>query len=191
MTEPAPQWPPEMLEHRRFLWRLARLQLRSDSDADDVVQDTLLAAALSAASYTPATPLRAWLTGILKHKIIDNLRARQRHDPKRGGLQEVVDGWQPAKDFDDNDRWDATTFLEHRCPQTLASQKQLMGLLEICLAGLPARAAQLLLMREYLGLDTDEITSQTGLTPANLRVILHRARLQLRRCVVAAWGEHP
>jgi RNA polymerase sigma-70 factor (ECF subfamily) len=47
------------------------------------------------------------------------------------------------------------------------------------------------LMREYLGMDTAEITERTALTAGNLRVVLHRARLRLRACVVRGWGETP
>ncbi|PTT90485.1 RNA polymerase subunit sigma [Pelomonas sp. HMWF004] len=191
MTEQAPQWAPEMAQHRRFLWRLARLQLRNDSDAEDAVQDTLLAAAQGWARYSPATPLRAWLTGILKHKIIDSLRSRQRHSACTLEALEASEPWSAVPDFDQNGRWDAATFIEHQCPQALVSRKQLMELIEICMASLPPRGAQLLLMREYLGFDTDEITAQSGLSAGNVRVVLHRARLQLRRCVVAGWGEHP
>jgi RNA polymerase sigma-70 factor, ECF subfamily len=190
MTRQTPHWPTEMAEHRRFLWSLARLQLRNDGDAEDVVQDTLVAAAQGWDRYTPATPLRAWLTGILKHKIIDALRRRQRQSLRAQIWAEDSDTWPPVNDFDADGRWDPATFVDHQCPQTLVSRKQLLGLLELCIACLPPRSAQLLLMREYLGFDADEITAQAGISAGNLRVVLHRARLQLRRCVVNGWGEH-
>lgn len=191
MTAQAPQWPPEMAQHRHFLWCLARLQLSDDRDAEDVVQDTLLAAAQGWARYTPATPLRAWLTGILKHKIVDSLRSRQRHSACSLEALEAGESGSTMPDFDLNGRWDAASFVEHQCPQAVVSRKQLMALIEICLSSLPPRGAQLLLMREYLGFDTDEITAQSGLSSGHVRVVLHRARLQLRRCVVAGWGELP
>ncbi len=63
--------------HRVFLLRLARLQLNNSEDAEDAVQDTMVAAIRGHAGFS-GNSLRAWLTGILRHKIIDIIRYRQR-----------------------------------------------------------------------------------------------------------------
>ena len=63
--------------HRGYLLRVARLQLRDDALAEDVVQETLLAA-LSGGTFSGKSSLKTWLTGILKHKIIDAIRRKQR-----------------------------------------------------------------------------------------------------------------
>lgn len=52
---------------------------------------------------------------------------------------------------------------------------------------MPEKIARVFMMREFLGLDTAQICGQLGLKPNNLHVILHRARLRLRECLVAGW----
>lgn len=182
MSTASPLWSPELATHRRFLLGLARLQLGAAGEADDVVQDTLLAAAQGAAKFSGEVPLRAWLTGILRHKIVDALRAR-------GRLLPLIDDELAEEGFTADGRWDPATFVHTQCPESTASQRQLLEMLELCLQVLPPRSAQLLLMREYLGMDTDEIVAQAALTPGALRVVLHRARMRLRQCVVRGWGE--
>src|SRR5512137_2848441 len=63
--------------HRGYLLRVARLQLRNDELAEDVVQDTLLAALQGASGFSGKSSVKTWLTGILKHKIVDAIRRKQ------------------------------------------------------------------------------------------------------------------
>jgi RNA polymerase sigma-70 factor (ECF subfamily) len=58
-----------------------------------------------------------------------------------------------------------------------------MRLLQACLDRLPGNTSRVFLMREYLGLDTDEICSHTGFSAGNVRVLLYRARMGLRTCL--------
>ncbi|MGZ8203895.1 MAG: sigma factor, partial [Burkholderiales bacterium] len=64
-------WDPSEIErHRPYLVRYALLQLRDASAAEDVVQETLLAALQAAERFGGRSSVRTWLTGILKHKIV-------------------------------------------------------------------------------------------------------------------------
>ncbi|MBP2839336.1 MULTISPECIES: sigma-70 family RNA polymerase sigma factor [Pseudomonas] len=178
-------WPAGLLEHRRFLENLALLQLGNHADAQDALQETLLAAMSSIQSFTGRGLMRAWLVGILRHKVTDIFRRSYRFeslesatvDPNEGGMFTEAGGWSPAR------------FVSTQCPQGEAVHQQALELVELCMHALPGESARLFLMREYLGMDIDEIVAQTRLTPGNLRVILHRARLRLRECVVRGWGE--
>src|SRR5438045_9540261 len=76
-TSAAPEWTREVERHRRYLLRIAHLQLRDRDSAEDVVQETLVAA-LAGGAYAGKSSVRTWLTGILKHKIVDVIRRRQR-----------------------------------------------------------------------------------------------------------------
>src|SRR6266699_1200870 len=64
--------------HRGYLLRVALLQLRDNELAEDVVQDTLLAALQGAEGFSGRSSLKTWLTGILKHKIVDAIRKKGR-----------------------------------------------------------------------------------------------------------------
>ncbi len=74
---PAADISAQLETHRGYLFRVAKLQLRDDALAEDVVQETLLAA-LSGSGFSGKSSLKTWLTGILKHKIVDAIRRKQR-----------------------------------------------------------------------------------------------------------------
>ena len=61
--------------------RFASLELRNREAAEDAVQETLLAALAAEKSFAGRSNLRTWLTGILKHKIVDALRRSTRERP--------------------------------------------------------------------------------------------------------------
>src|SRR6185369_11901370 len=82
-------------QHRGYLLRVARLQLRDEALAEDVVQETLLAA-LSGSGFSGKSSLKTWLTGILKHKIVDAIRRKQREPVAASTLDDECD----IEDFD-------------------------------------------------------------------------------------------
>jgi RNA polymerase sigma-70 factor (ECF subfamily) len=149
------------------------------------VQETLLAALSAEASYQGRANLRTWVTGILKHKIVDAIRRASREQPLEGSGED--DG---TADFDalfnERGHWH-----EHPSPwddpDGALHQKQFLAALEACLAGLPARTSQVFLMREHMGLDTAEICKELGLTATHCWVLLYRARMALRECLQKTW----
>src|SRR3569623_1748450 len=68
----------QLAEHRTYLLRFARLQLRNVAWAEDAVSETLLAALTKPQSFGNRSQLKTWLVGILKHKVNDILRLRLR-----------------------------------------------------------------------------------------------------------------
>ncbi len=99
----------ELEAHRGYLLRVARLQLRDDALAEDVVQETLLAA-LGGGGFSGRSSLKTWLTGILKHKIVDAIRRKQR-EPTVASEFGNADAELAIEDFDtlftDRGAWDA------------------------------------------------------------------------------------
>src|SRR6187431_1301468 len=85
----------EVNAQRSYLLRVAQLQLRDRDQAEDVVQETLLAALEAQAKYAGKSSVKTWLTGILKHKVVDAIRRKQR-EPSVSTLQ-------PEADIDDLD----------------------------------------------------------------------------------------
>ncbi len=169
---------------RPYLLRYAMLQLRSRETAEDAVQETLLAALAAESGFAGRSSLRTWVTGILKHKIVDAIRRAARETSP--GMDENAYGEEFDALFDDRDHWN-----EHppawRDPDAALHEKQFMAALERCLAALPGRTAQVFLMREHLGLDTAEICKELGLSSTHCWVLLHRARMALRTCLDAGW----
>jgi RNA polymerase sigma-70 factor (ECF subfamily) len=170
---------------RPYLLRYARLQLRDAAAAEDAVQEALLAALGAESSFGGRSNLRTWLTGILKHKIVDTIR-RQAREP----VQAPADGdGDPAEFdalFDQRGHWAEAPDAWDQ-PEGALQQKQFLAALEACLRALPERTARAFMMREHLGLDTSEICKELGITATHCWVMLHRARMALRACLDMNW----
>jgi len=163
---------------RPYLLRYASLQLRDSHAAEDAVQETLVAALAGEAGFAGRSNLRTWLTGILKHKIVDAIRRRSR-DPEPMPDVAELDAL-----FDETGHWNEPPAA---WPENSLEQKQFFAVLEKCLAALPAKAAQAFMMREHMGFDTDEICQEIGVTPTHCWVLLYRARMALRECLQMNW----
>ena len=164
---------------RAYLLRYASLQLRNPEQAEDAVQETLVAALAAEKSFAGRSQLRTWLTGILKHKIIDAIRRTGREQPLPDDSLEDLDAL-----FDQSGHWREAP---QDWPEQALEQKQFLQALEKCLAMLPARTSQVFLMREHLGLATAEICKELGITATHCWVLLYRARMALRECLQLNW----
>src|SRR6185295_1319207 len=176
----------ELEVQRGYLLRVARLQLRDSALAEDVVQDTLAAALAAQGGFTGKSSVKTWLTGILKHKIVDAIRKKQREPVAASslddeadledfeGLFKVTGGWQaPPADWGD--------------PEQALNQRQFFDIMDFCLEKLPPNTARVFMMREVMELESDEICKELAITANNLWVILYRARVSLRECLEQNW----
>jgi len=165
---------------RPYLLRYARLQLRDRHTAEDVVQEALVAALAGEAGFAGRSNLRTWLTGILKHKIVDAIRRISRD------AAVAPDGDEFEALFDGRGHWvDAPAAWSD--PGASLDQKQFFAVLEDCLAKLPAKTAQAFMMREHMGFETGDICKELGVTATHCWVLLYRARMALRQCLEANW----
>ena len=170
----------EVEGHRPYLLRYASLQLRDRAAAEDAVQETLLAALAGEQGFAGRSNLRTWLTGILKHKIIDAIRKAGREQP----LPEGEDGLDAL--FDQSGHW-IDPPQAWRDPDASLETQQFFAALEACLGRLPGKTARAFMMREHMGLETGEICKELAVTPTHCWVLLHRARLALRECLQMNW----
>jgi len=178
----------QLAAHRDYLYRFALLHLRDDSRAQDVVQETLLAGMESRSGFSGRAQLRTWLTGILKHKIIDVFRRQSREAP----LQTEAEA-ESEEDFadlyfnpKDRDHWRTfpTTWGN---PEKSLEQKRFWEIFDACSKEMPPQIARVFTMRELMGLETDEICKELGITANNCWVMLYRARMNLRQCLETRW----
>ncbi len=171
---------------RGQLLRYARLQLRNDAWAEDAVSETLLAALERPQDFAGRSQLSTWLIGILKHKLVDQLRRRQR---------EVPLSWEVAGEDETEFSFRADGHYLHPPadwgnPDASLQEQQFMVVMELCLEALPPQMARVFLMREWMELETTEICKAVGISATNLWVLLHRARLKLRTCLEVKWFNH-
>lgn len=175
-------------EYGDYLFRYALSFVRDKQLAEDLVQETFLAALQSRSNFSGQSSEKTWLVGILKHKAIDHYRKTR----KQSQLDEGEDG--ELKDgFITSGKWVGfwQTGLEPRDwkldPARQAEASALRGILGACLAQLPPRMATVFQLREVDQKNTQEICEQLSITESNLWVMLHRARLCLRKCIELNW----
>lgn len=178
----------EIESHRPYLMRYALAQLRDGQLAEEAVQEALLAAIESVASFGGKSSLRTWLTSILRFKVID-LQRRLVADRARFDSEERIDyedeSWLDDL-FDATGHWrDAPQSWSD--PQASLEQRRFWEAFERCLSGLPATAARVFFKREVLGEETEAICKEEKISASNCWVILHRARLALRGCLEKNW----
>jgi RNA polymerase sigma-70 factor (ECF subfamily) len=165
--------------------RFALLQLRDRGAAEDAVQETLLAAIQGAERFAGQSSVRTWLVGILKHKIIDNIRKSAREQPI--GLGAGESGTEDLDAYFESDGHFIEPPGEWRSPESALEERRFFDALERCLQTLPGNTARAFTMRELLGLETDEICKELRITPSNCWVMLYRARMNLRACLERTW----
>jgi RNA polymerase sigma-70 factor (ECF subfamily) len=167
------------------LMKFARMQLRNDSMAEDVVSETMLAILEKPASFESRSSLRTYATGILKFKIIDVLRSRGREVHVEPLDEESLDDALDAL-FQSDGHWRDPPAAWQQ-PERALEQSQFFETLQACVERLPPKIGRIFVMREWLERDVDDICQELGITPNNCGVMLYRARMQLRECLDIRW----
>jgi len=178
---------PEALEAERdYLLRYASLQLRNPAQVEDAVQETLLAALEGLERFSGRSTLRTWLTGILKHKIIDHLRRSRRERPLGSDDDERTETEIVDALFAEDGHWRGFP-ADWGSPAKSLENSRFWKAFELCLQRLPARTARVFTMREVMEMSTDDICQELEISTTNCWVMLHRARLTLRECLEMTW----
>ncbi len=161
---PAAICPRELMSHRTSLVRFAARRLRDPILAEDLVHDVFEAVLTGRAAFAGRSSLRSWLTGILKHKIVDLVRRHAGNDSFDDGFD--ADGATPVA---------ATT----PGPDEIAEQRERLANTMAHIATLPAMLRDVLQLRVLEDMPTAEVCRRLEISEANLFVRLHRARRQL------------
>ena len=180
-----------LTEHGDYLYRYALLQLRDKTAAEDAVQDTLLAALSAWARFSGQSTVRTWLTGILKHKILDIFRKRAKdpqYSPTSADPEAELASLEQAL-FKANGHWDNRPG-DWSDPETSLDQKRFWTEFIACLEKLTPTHARVFHLRELAGLSTENICKELNITSTNCWVMLYRARLGLQQCLEIHWGNH-
>jgi len=171
-------------EHGEALYAYAILHLADAHRAEDLVQETLLAGLEARWRFRGLASVRTWLTGILKHKIMDEYRRVRRESLQQCALDDGSDPASPADDADfaGNGRWQCPP-ADWGDPEKALSGERFWLSIERCMKQLPPRMAHLFLLRELWQMETEDLCAEMRISPANLWTTLHRARLKMRRCL--------
>lgn len=173
--------------HGDYLFRYALMRTRNKEAAENLVQETFLAALTARKSFSGRSAERTWMIGILKHKLIDQYRKSFR---EKSVTEIQTDEEQTIDSFYDavgNPGQYPKDWMPDQ--QALMNSKDFWNVFRNCLGKLPERTAAAFSMRELDDRDTQEICQELGINSTNLWVMLHRARLQLRACLENNWFE--
>lgn len=180
-------------QHGDYLFKYAVFRLRDNTAAEDVVQETFLAALKAYERFEGRGSERTWLTGILKHKITDHFRRVSRE----AAIGEDVEEGPEHNEFFQEGQWSGHWDVDHAptdwhaTPAELIERNDFWKVFSDCLSPLPQRTASAFTLREVDGLKSEEICELLNISVNNLWVMLHRARLHLRNCLEINWFKHP
>lgn len=183
-------------EHGDYLYRYAVVRVRDAAAAEDLLQETLLAAMGSYQAHEGRSSERTWLVGIMKHKVVDYFRRLARTPEFQVSNDEGRDDldW-----FEKDGAWrghwreDQAPVNWPVDPVKLSESQEFWAIFDSCLARLSPQMAIAFTLREIDGLSSEEICEILDVTPNNLWVILHRGRAKLRYFLEAEWfsGRNP
>lgn len=177
-----------------YLFAYARRRVREQA-AEDLVQETFLAAIEANDSFSGKSSAKTWLTGILKHKIYDYYRKNSRMADLTAEETDLS-----AYDymFERADEWDghwnekyAPAEWDNASPYHHVEEGEFQAVFSDCLMNLPERIANAFVMREVDGLASGEICNVLMISINNYWTMMHRARLHLRLCLEINWFAAP
>jgi RNA polymerase sigma-70 factor (TIGR02943 family) len=179
----SPSIPEQWLSlHGDALFRYALLMVGDEHRAEDLVQETLLAALESLERYSAGASERTWLIAILRHKVIDDRRRNRRRDQYLGDVDPAVEG-----NFNRFGKWRKPPGPWTPTPESLLESQEFRAVFQTCMSALPARLREAFALRVVEGLDAAETCRMLEISSANLWTLLYRARERLRRCLEGKW----
>ena len=173
-------------EHGNYLFGYALPRVRDRHLAEELVQETFLAALKSVKSFRGDSSPRTWLVGLLRRKIADHYRKRNR-EPEGESIDatdSTIDAW-----FDEKGSWIKWPGPCELDPVELRQRAEFWTVFEHCLRGLPERMAEAFSLKVMDSMKPDEVCKALSISTTNLWVMLHRARARLRACLEANWFE--
>lgn len=173
---------------RKQMVKFATLQLSDSQLAEDAVHEALIGALKNVSSFGGRAALKTWVFAILKNKIADVLRQKQRLTYASDLLHEGEEEEDFSTLFDQKGHWKSDEKpAAWSSPEEFLREGQFWRVFEACLENLPGNQARVFMMREFIELDSHEICETVGITVSNLNVMLHRARIRLRKCLENRW----
>jgi len=176
-------------DHGDYLFNFALMRLRDPGKAEDAVQETFLAALKGGKKFAGKSAEKTWLVGILKNKIFDHYRKAGR-EVSFTDLQ-FYQG--EETDCFVNEGLDKGAWARDSAPREWTKMGESLDnelfwqTYRECAGKLPKNAAVVFNLREVDGVETKEVCAMLNITESNLWVMLHRARMALRRCLESNW----
>ena len=174
-----------------YLYNFAIVRVNDSEKAEDLVQETFLAGLKAMDNFQGKSTERTWLVSILKRKIVDTYRkkATSKESSISKYEQDISDGDYYRSEDPFRGQWieGKGPHSHSLMPEGEIEQKELSRIIQHCISQLPASLASVFVMKMIDEAESDEVCKELGITPSNLWVILHRARLKMRACLENKW----
>ncbi len=166
-----------------YLFNFAVGQVRDQDVAEDLVQETFLAAVKSQAGFGGRSSEQTWLVGILRHKIHDHVRKTCRERAMRVDPTPVTG----EESWGESVLWLHDVAAESQLPARRIELREFRENMELALGKLPSRVAQVFRLYEIEECSNGEVCERLNISESNLWVMLHRGRKQLRKQLWGWW----
>jgi RNA polymerase sigma-70 factor (TIGR02943 family) len=173
-------------EHGDWLYRYALVRVRKPEIAEDIVQETFLAALRGLENFAARSSVRSWLCSILKNKVFDyhrNLGRETSFVDLDFCKEEFAERFVPEGDWlhvDGPKEWKPPA-------DEVMHRDEFWHTIRTCLGKLPQRIADVFMLREMDEIPSKDICEQFSISERNFWVMLHRARMTLRECLEKNW----
>lgn len=166
-----------------YLYNYAVTRVDNKDLSKDLVQETFFSGLKGKDNFRGEASERTWLVSILKRKIIDHYRKINSNK----GKKEVRVNF-----YNEGDK--KGSWIEEAVPSDWGNEgdknienSELKSALEHCIHNLPEKYRIVFLLKTVQQYETEEICNELDISTSNLWVIIHRARLQLRKCLEENW----
>ena len=173
-------------EHGNYLFRFALSRVRDEEVAQDLVQETLVAALRNVDRFEGKCSVRVWLISIIKNKVIDYFRKSNRQ----------LDTEEYSEDPEHTHRyftsfgiWNTVLSNWAGDGEKLLEQRQFLEIMREGLDNLPENQRRAFVMKVIDGMESEAICKVLDISPSNLWTMLHRARNSLRAFIESKWLE--
>ncbi|MDP2061351.1 MAG: sigma-70 family RNA polymerase sigma factor [Flavobacteriaceae bacterium] len=167
-----------------YLFNYTIVKVNDDEVAKDLVQETFFSALKAMKNFKGEASERTWLISILKRKIIDYYR---KINSKKGKAEVRITY---NDDTENEGEWLEERVADYHLDGNAESEMENVELglaINKCMDRLPEKQATIFKMKTVEGFETEIICKELNITPSNLWVIIHRARLQLMECLEKNW----
>jgi RNA polymerase sigma-70 factor (ECF subfamily) len=166
------------------------VRVRKPEIAEDLVQETFLAAVRGYEKFGGRSSEQSWLVGILKNKVVDHFRKLGRES----SFTDIEFLWDEF-----SEKFMSVGFWNHDKgphewkpePDEVMHRTEFWQVMRDCLSKLPQKIPDVFTMREMDDVPSKEICSILSITDSNLWVMLHRGRMALRECLEMNWFDTP
>lgn len=182
-TQPADSYVDAWVDkHADVLFRYALQRVRRRDVAEELVQETFVAAIQGRDSFAGQSSERTWLVGILRHKIVDHIRRDGRTRTAESDGEDPI-----GRQFSQEGYWRSRPSNWQSDPVAILRNQDFWAVFERCFSALPGALAETFALREMEGTEPAAVCQALGISESNLWVRMHRARLLLRECLENNW----